>query len=118
MSRTKVDLMEVIPCRSEHITTTEGEHGEVTLSFPRFKRKWMQRLLLPKGMSPYIRVPLEAHGSAVWRLIDGQRPVKEIVKQLAPHFPADEPYAERVSRYMMQLRKDNFVRFLIPRDPL
>ncbi len=107
--------MEVIPCRSSHITATEGEDGEITLTFPRFKRKWMQRLLLPKGMSPYIRVPLEAHGSAVWRLIDGQRPVKEIVELLALRFPTEEAYPERVSSYMMQLRKDGFIRFLIPR---
>ena len=46
----KINLLEVIPCRSEHITAVkEGE--EVILSFPRFKRSWMNRYLVPKGDS-------------------------------------------------------------------
>lgn len=55
---------------------------------------------------------LEEHGSAVWRLIDGRRTVQEIVSLLADHFHPDENYASRVTTYVMQLRKDGFIKLL------
>ena len=50
-AKEKTNLLEVIPCRSEHITA-EREGETIVLSFPRFKYSWMQRFLVPKGMSP------------------------------------------------------------------
>ena len=49
-AKEKINLLEVIPCRSEHITA-EREGETIVLSFPRFKYPWMQRFLVPKGMS-------------------------------------------------------------------
>lgn len=105
----KISLLDAVPIHSEHIST--GWEGEcAVLSYPRFKRAWMQRWLLPKGMSPDIHVPLEEHGSAVWRLIDGRRTVQEIIDLLADHFRDDLTYASRVAAYVLQLRKDKFIR--------
>jgi len=73
----------------------------------------MRRVLLPKSMSPDIHVRLEEHGSAVWRLIDGQCTVREIISLLADHFPPDEDYASRVTTYVMQLQKDGFIRLIV-----
>ena len=75
-TKEKINLLEVIPCRNEHIKA-EQEGETIVLSFPRFKRSWMSRYLLPKGMSKDIHVRLEEHGTAVWNLIDGQRTVRE-----------------------------------------
>ena len=63
-------------------------------------------------MSPDIHVRLEEHGSAVWRLIDGRRTVREIISLLAVHFQSDENYASRVTTYVMQLQKDGFIKLL------
>ena len=41
-AKEKINLLEVIPCRSEHITA-EREGETIVLSFPRFKYPWMQR---------------------------------------------------------------------------
>jgi len=81
-TKEKINLLEVIPCRNEHIKA-EQEGETIVLSFPRFKRSWMSRYLLPKGMSKDIHVRLEEHGTAVWNLIDGQRTVREIIEKLA-----------------------------------
>ncbi len=108
----KISLLDAVPVRCSHITT-EWDGDCIVISYPRFKRKWMRRLLLPKGMSPDIHVHLEEHGSAVWNLIDGQRTVREIVSLLAEHFHPDEDYASRVTTYMMQLQRDNFVKLKI-----
>ena len=77
----KVNLLDTVPVQCGHITTEwEGEYA--ILSFPRFKYDWMRRFLLPKSMSADIHVKLEEHGTAVWRLIDGNRTVQEITSRL------------------------------------
>ncbi len=109
----KFSLLDTVPVRSGTVVT-EWEDGMAVLAYPRFKRAWMRRFFLPKGMSPYIHVRLEEHGTAVWNLIDGRRNVAEIITLLAPHFSGDEHYASRVTAYLMQLQKDGFIRLLGP----
>ncbi len=109
----KINLLDVIPCRAEHIMTEK--EGELSvIAFPRFKRAWMRKFLLPKGMSPYIRVRLEGHGTAVWDMIDGKRTVREIILLLSEHFDNEENYDIRVTTYITQLRKDGFIKYIIP----
>lgn len=109
----RISLLDAIPVRSEQVKTEwKGEY--IVLAFPRFKKAWMRRYLLPKGLSADIHVTLEEHGTAVWQLIDGQRTVKEIIELLAVHFSAEEDYAPRVTAYMMQLHKDGFIRLCLP----
>ena len=83
--QTRFNLLDTIPvCAGDVRTEWEGECAVLIL--PRFRKAWMQRWLLPKSLSPYVRMPLEEHGTAVWRLVDGQRTVREIIELLAPHF--------------------------------
>lgn len=111
----KVNLLDVVPARCGHITT-DWEEDCVVLSFPRFKYEWMRRFLLPKGMSPDIRVRLEEHGTAVWRLIDGQRTVQEIISLLAGHFQNEENYPSRITAYIMQLQKEGFIQLKVEKS--
>ena len=107
----KISLLDAVPVRCGHITTEwDGECAVLTI--PRFKYEWMRRFLLPKNMSPGIHVTLEEHGTAVWKLIDGQRTVQEIVSQLAEHFEGEEVYESRVTTYVMQLRKDGLIQLV------
>lgn len=112
VAKEKINLLEVVPCRSEHITA-EQEGETVVLSFPRFKYSWMQRFLVPKGMSKELHVHLEEHGTAVWELIDGKRTVGEIIEKLADHFQNEAGYESRVSTYLSQMQKDGFIKFTI-----
>ena len=90
-AKEKINLLDVIPCRSEHITV-EREGETIVLSFPRFKYTWMQRFLVPKGMSKELHVHLEEHGTVVWELIDGKQTVREIIEKLAVHFQNEAGY--------------------------
>ena len=110
-SSEKINLLDTIPVPAEQIVAKEVG-GYMVLAYPRFKKQWMSRWLLPRHMSPYIHVTLEEHGTAVWKLIDGKRSVREIVELLASHFAGDEGYASRVTTYLMQLQKDGFIRLL------
>ena len=95
----KVNLLDTVPVQCGHITTEwEGEYA--ILSFPRFKYDWMRRFLLPKSMSADIHVKLEEHGTAVWRLIDGNRTVQEIISLLTDHFQNEDNYPSRVTTYI------------------
>ena len=109
-AKEKINLLDVIPCRSEHITV-EREGETIVLSFPRFKYTWMQRFLVPKGMSKELHVHLEEHGTVVWELIDGKQTVREIIEKLAVHFQNEAGYESRVSTYLYQLQKDGFIKF-------
>lgn len=108
----KISLLDAVPVRCEHIMT-EWEGECAVLTYPRFKYRWVCRFLLSKGMSPNIRVTLEEHGTAVWQLIDGKHSVSEIVSLLAGHLKDESNYATRVTAYVMQLRKDGFIRLTV-----
>ena len=112
-AKEKINLLEVIPCRSEHITA-EREGETFVLSLPLFKYPWMQRFLVPAWMSKELHVRLEEHGTAVWELIDGKRNVREIIEKLADHFQNEEGYESRVSAYLSQMQKDGFIKLVIP----
>lgn len=69
----------------------------------------MQKYFVPKNKSATIRIRLEAHGTAVWDLIDGRRTVREIADALAEHFQHEPNYEYRIATYIQQLRKQGFI---------
>ena len=73
----------------------------------------MRRFLLPKSMSADVHVKLEEQGTAVWRLIDGNRTVQEIISLLTDHFQNEDNYPSRVTTYIMQLQKDGFIQLKV-----
>ena len=105
-----------MPLRKPHVTT-EWEDDCAVIVFPRFKRDWVRRLFLPKGMSPYIRVRLEENGTYVWNLIDGRNTVGDIIKRLANQFNNEEGYESRITTYIGQLQKDGFITYSLPAQP-
>jgi hypothetical protein len=106
----KVNLFDLIPYISEHITTEK--EGELSvIAFPRFRSKFMQTYFVPKHKSSMIRVRLEEHGTAVWDLIDGKRTVKEITEALAGHFNREENYEYRITTYLNHLQRQGFVKY-------
>ncbi|MCC8145463.1 MAG: PqqD family protein [Bacteroidales bacterium] len=104
-----VNLFDLIPHISEHITTEK--EGELSvIAFPRFRNKFMQKHFVLKGKSPIIRIRLEEHGTAVWDLINGERSIKEISDLLAEHFNHEENYEYRIAAYFSQLYKQGFIK--------
>lgn len=106
--KVKYNLLDTVPVCAGNVCT-EWEDEYAVLILPRFRKAWMQRWLLPKSLSSHVRIQLEEHGTAVWRLIDGQRTVQEIIELLASHFGGDESYPSRVATYFMQLQKDGLI---------
>lgn len=105
-------MFDLVPCRNERIVTEK--EGELSvIAFPRFRSKFLQKYLVPKKRSPYIRIRLEEHGTAVWELIDGKRNVREIVELLEEHFAREANYEHRITTYLNQLYRDGMIKWLI-----
>ena len=98
----KFNLLDTVPVRAEMVRTV-WEDECVVLILPRFR----------KALPPEVRIPLEEHGTAEWKLIDGQRTVAEIIAMLQTHFAPDENYASRVAAYVVQLQRDGFIRLVV-----
>lgn len=106
----KVNLFDVVPYISEHITT-EYEGDLAVITFPRFRNSLMRKLFVPRGKSANIHIKLEEHGTAVWGLIDGERNVREIAEHLAEHFNNEENYELRITTFIMQIHTNGFIKY-------
>jgi len=110
MKKEKVNLFDVIPFISEHIVT-EKEDDLSEITFPRFRNKFMQKYLVPKGKSAYIHIKLDEHGTKVWDLLDGSRTVREIADELAGYFGGEENYELRITTFISQLQSHGFIKY-------
>ena len=110
MKRKEVNLFDLVPYISDHITTEKEEELSVIV-FPRFRSKFMRDYFTPKNKSPFIRIRLEEHGTAVWDLIDGKCKVMDIVSTLANHFNHEENYEYRIIAFLSQLQKQGFLKY-------
>ncbi len=55
-------------------------------------------------------IELDAHGTAVWKELDGQRTVYDIVRKMEEKFPAErDRMIDRVVTYMGILQRNHFV---------
>ena len=85
MSRS--DALEHRPAKSLHITESRLESGEVLLEYPLTVRPWLAALAKRLGRSGDIvqtkKLQLDAMGTAVWDLVDGERSVGRIVQIFA-----------------------------------
>jgi hypothetical protein len=82
----------------------------VTLLFPRFTNKYLQRIFIPRGKSPYIKINLDKFGSAFWNECDGKNDVHRIGEKMVSKFGKDiEPVYERLNIFIAQLRKNGYL---------
>lgn len=87
----------------------QGADGRVLLQRRRFGpiRSAVLRAL---RMSPDIRVHLDHLGTATWLLVDGQRTVDDIHRELRRQFPDEEDLPRRLGQYLGTLASGRFLR--------
>ncbi len=87
------------------------EDGLIDLLSPRFKIKFLQKLI-PKSRDPYIHANLDELGSATWELIDGARNIEEIAMLLEEKFSEQiHPVHQRLTLFLRQLYQNGFIIF-------
>ena len=86
------------PDKSLHITESRLETGEVLLEYPLTVRPWLaavaKRLGGPRESVQIKKLQLDAMGSAVWDLVDGNRTIRRIVQIFAEAHRLENKEAE------------------------
>lgn len=85
----------------------------VTILIPKFKSNFARTYFLPRSKSPYIKVKLDALGSASWLAIDGKKNVAAIVETLNVKFAGtiQEP-TERLIKFLTLLYTQQLITFV------
>ena len=105
----QVNLLELIPELVFHHSLNEEQI--VIVDMPRFHVSWMQKYLVSKSKAPFIKIKLDAFGSHVWNLCDGQKNIGEISESLTQQFGDEvQPVYERLAAFFRQLHDRGFVR--------
>jgi hypothetical protein len=91
---TREQAMAARPLRHPGIETTRDAKGEVSLTIPRRRTAWVN-FLAKMGVVPESRiVTLDAVGTKVWDLCDGEHAVKDIVAFMASEHQLSRKEAE------------------------
>ena len=94
---TRVQALACVPCKSEFVRE-ETTNGLPRLTYPQPTGSLVTRLLAAFGRDPaqaFTRtLELDAMGAVVWDLIDGRRPVREIIDRFAQAHDLDPAEAE------------------------
>ncbi|MEI7489805.1 MAG: PqqD family protein [Bacteroidota bacterium] len=91
------------------------EEDTLNILLPRFKNNLANKLFQPKWKEEFIKIKLDAFGSAVWEQLDGNRNTGEICNKLRDTFPEKlqppEETEDRVSTFLSMLYQQRFISF-------
>lgn len=104
------NYLELTPIHNKNFKI--GDDGLVDILIPRFKSELAKKYLQPKNKEPYFRANLDEIGTATWKLIDGNRKVKEIGEELRNQFGERiEPVFDRLTKFLTNMHNHNFIIF-------
>jgi hypothetical protein len=109
----EVNSLDLHPVRM--IGSEKREEENINLLLPRFNNRLASKIFQPHWKEKFIKIKLDAFGSAVWELCDGIKDVNEICNNLQEQFPGkfgnlDETH-ERVGKFMSVLYQQKFISF-------
>ena len=109
--KSKENYLEKIPVRKYEIKWNTDEKGNVTLEIEnKGAFNFLAQKLLKKPRVSYIH--LDEMGSFVWPLIDGEKDIFAIGKEVETHFGEKaNPLFERLSQYFEILKNYRFIEF-------
>lgn len=115
-----VDYLDLVPRALVAAEEPDASAPPVVLLVPRYRDAVWGRLVQPR-LGPrkrYVRVPLEARGSALWRAMDGRRPVRDLLEAAAAAEPGDHAdLPRRVCQYLQALADNGFIALDRPAGP-
>lgn len=107
---TPENFLEKKPVRTPDLNWSQDENGSVTLEMENkgIANRIAQKLIKKPKIS-YIH--LDEMGSFIWPLIDGERDIIAIGKEVQAHFgDKANPLYERLSQYIKILESNGFVK--------
>ncbi len=119
-----IDFLDVVPRPLVAAEVGDGgvdsEHAgdRVVLLVPRYRDPVWGRLIQPR-LGPrkrFVRVPLEARGSALWRAMDGRSPLRDLLPAVAAADAGDpDGLPKRICLYAQALADNGFIALERPR---
>ncbi|MDL2222710.1 PqqD family protein [Bacteroidales bacterium OttesenSCG-928-M11] len=103
------DILKMVPAINENVGTIFNDDNLITITYPRYTKKWQIKFLLPKGRKNEIKLDFDANGSAVWRLIDGKRSVQDILSDLEEVAQGQDLFDDRVVVFLQSLIQNDFI---------
>jgi hypothetical protein len=101
------NVMEMIPT---HRAKFEKKDGVIILLAPKFKNIFFVKHIMPRMKQPNYKIQLDAFGTSVWNLIDGEKSVFEIAKELKTEYGESvEPVYERLGLFVNMLAQRHFI---------
>lgn len=107
----KPDLMELIPVRLFD-WETDPETDRVIIVRPKFTSSLAQKIIMPFYGQKFFKIKLDALGSLVWRMSDGEHTVGEILEALQKEFTEEEELTRRLTLFIHQLVREKFIQLL------
>jgi hypothetical protein len=104
------------PVKNIQVTETRLEAGTMMLTYPVGTRPWVAALIrrfsgaLQKPVTK--KLELDTLGSAVWNLLDGNRTVKQVIREFSKTYQLHSAEAEMsVTQFLRQLGKRGLIGF-------
>jgi len=95
---TRAQALDMVPVRNRSVEETPVEDGLIRLSYPLAVKPWFGKLAESVGMwdkRPMIKqLELDEMGTFVWKLIDGDRSVRQIARAFADRYQTQPREAE------------------------
>ncbi|QZY55671.1 PqqD family protein [Crassaminicella profunda] len=103
------NYLELVPFKNKNQKWEVNDMGLVQLIIPR--EGILDKIVRFFFKTPKVmRIDLDAHGSCVWKTIDGKRNVEQIGAIIKEEFGEDaEPLYERLGTYINILRNNKFI---------
>jgi hypothetical protein len=97
------DIAPLVPVRT--IESLQADDGKVTIEEPRQDPGWLGTLL-SKGLEPGTNhIALDAVGSLVWSMCDGEHSVRQIATAMAERFGDDfDPGSKRLAVFLLTMK--------------
>lgn len=107
---TRQQVLAARPVRNVKLETRTTESGEVCIIVPR-RTDWVGKLLKLLVVIPKQReIELDAIGSDIWQLCDGEHTVGDIIEMLVDKYKLNQKEAEvSLSKYLDQLARRRLI---------
>lgn len=107
------ELMRCVP-EPAVSSETDDETGRTVLLKPRYGDSWLGRLLTRRLAKPWVRIHLDDLGTWVWRRLDGEHCLADLVEDLRQAFPEEDKPEQRLILYVRQLVGTGLMRLRRP----
>ena len=108
-----VNFLDLKPLHTSNFTQKDDKL--ITIFKPKFSNSLLVKYLLPRMKQPNFTINLDAVGSFVWDLCDGNTTVHKIGIEMQQKFGEKvNPVYDRLTQFLRQLKQNNFIDFRYP----